>query len=83
MDDAREVARAVARVHAAHARARLAEDRVSGAIVTSQSRWGTWPPPIAKPFTIAITGFGMCRIALWSASTSVGRSAVVPAAPGA
>jgi hypothetical protein len=32
---------------------------------------------------MAITGFGMWRIALWSASTSIGRSAAAPAAPGA
>ena len=34
----------------------------SAAIVRSQSTCRTWPPPIAKPLTAAITGFGMSRI---------------------
>ena len=55
----------------------------SEAIERSQSTCSTWPPPIAKPLTIAMTGFGMWRIALCSASTSIGRVAPVPSAPGA
>jgi hypothetical protein len=46
----------------------------SEAIDRSQSTCSTWPPPTAKPFTIAMTGLGMWRIALCSASTSIGRS---------
>ena len=37
----------------------------SAAIVTSQITWRMWPPPIAKPLTAAITGFGTSRIARW------------------
>jgi hypothetical protein len=35
---------------------------VSAAIVKSQITCSTWPPPIAKPFTMAMTGFGMARM---------------------
>jgi len=44
---------------------------VSAAIDRSQRTCSTWPPPIAKPFTIAITGFGMARITPWSPCTSM------------
>ena len=31
---------------------------VSEALVRSHTTWSTWPPPIAKPLTRAITGLG-------------------------
>ena len=42
----------------------------SAAIVRSQSTCSTWPPPIATPFTAAITGLGMSRMTRCSVSTS-------------
>ena len=32
--------------------------------------WMTWPPPIASPFTAAMTGFGMSRMTRCRASIS-------------
>src|SRR5207302_1341578 len=54
---------------------------LSDAMERSQSTWSTWPPPMAKPLTMAMTGFGMWRMALCSASTSIGRWSIWPAAP--
>ena len=42
---------------------------LSAAIVRSQQRWRTWPPPIAYPATIATTGFGSRRICTWRSVT--------------
>ena len=44
---------------------------VSAAMVRSQSVANTLPPPMAKPFTRAITGFGTSRMIDWN--SSIGR----------
>ena len=41
----------------------------SDAIVRSQTTCRTCPPPIAKPFTIAMTGFGRRRICICTSRT--------------
>src|SRR5699024_4579852 len=42
---------------------------LSAAIVKSQTTFNTFPPPIAYPLTIAMTGFGIIRINLCKSNT--------------
>src|SRR5262249_8856413 len=42
---------------------------LSAATVRSQHTCSTWPPPIAYPATMAITGLGVRRICTWRSST--------------